>query len=367
MRILHIYKDYYPVVGGIENHIKLLAEAQAATGHDVTVLVTNRTHDTTEALLNGVRIIKVGRMATLASTPISLRLFSRLASLRSDISHLHFPYPPGELAHLWFGKSKHTIISYHSDIVRQVNLLRIYKPFMLRVLKKCDRIIVSSQAYLDSSRVLPAFKSKCVVIPYGINQFPLQQVNEAAVSSLRKRFGPGPLLLFVGVLRYYKGLQFLIEAMRQIHATLLIVGEGPQGEVLHQQTCQLNLENKVYFCGRVSDEGLPAYYQAADCFVLPACERSEAFGLVQVEALACGIPIVSTELGTGTSYVNLNGVSGLVVPPKNPTALTVSINRILGDSTLHQQLALGARNRALLFQKERMLNQIERLYEECLG
>lgn len=366
MRILHIYKDYCPVIGGIENHIKLLAEAQAAAGHEVTVLVTNRSPHSTDTTLGGVRVIKVGRLATVASTPISLRLFTQLASQRPDIAHLHFPYPLGEMAQGLLGKSKFTIISYHSDVVRQARLLRLYRPIMLRVLAKADRIIASSQAYLDSSEVLPAFKDKCVVIPYGIDQSHLQVADAAGVASIREKYGTGPLLLFVGVLRYYKGLQYLLEAMLQVNATLLIVGEGSQGSMLRQQARRLNLLNRVFFCGRVSDEALPAYYQAADCFVLPACERNEAFGLVQVEALASGLPIVSTELATGTSYVNKNGVSGLVVPPKDPVALTNALNRLLGNAGLRQQLAQGARTRATLFQAERMVSQIQELYENLL-
>lgn len=367
MRILHVYKDYYPVVGGIENHIKLLAEAQAAAGHDVTVLATNRGHHTTETTLGGVRIIKVGRLATVASTPISLRMFSRIATLRPDLTHLHFPYPLGEMAQLWLGKSKETIISYHSDVVRQANLLRLYKPTMLRVLAKSDRIIVSSQAYLESSKVLLGFRHKCTVIPYGIDQFHLQVADPVGVAAIRARYGAGPLLLFVGVLRYYKGLQYLLEAMLQVDATLLIVGDGPQGAMLRQQASQLGLQNRVFFCGRVSDGALPAYYQAADCFVLPACERSEAFGLVQVEALASGLPIVSTELGTGTSYVNKNGESGLVVPPKDPMALANALNQLLGDTELRRKLGQGARSRADLFQAQRMVNQIQEVYWDPKG
>lgn len=366
MLILHIYKDYYPVVGGIENHIKLLAEAQATAGHEVTVLVANRNTHTTDTILGGVRVIKVGRLATVASTPISLRLFTHLASQRPDIAHLHFPYPIGEMAQLLLGKSKFTIISYHSDVVRQAKLLRLYRPIMLRVLAKSARIIASSQAYLDSSPILPAFKKKCVVIPYGIDQSHLKEPDLAGVASLRDKYGTGPLLLFVGVLRYYKGLQYLLEAMLQVNATLLIVGEGPQGSILRQQAFQLGLLDRVFFCGRVPDETLPAFYQAADCFVLPACERSEAFGLVQVEALASGLPIVSTELGTGTSYVNKHGVTGLVVPPKDSLALANAVNQLLGDVGLRRQLAQGARVRAALFQAERMVSQIQELYENLV-
>ncbi|MCE5259458.1 MAG: glycosyltransferase, partial [Chloroflexi bacterium] len=192
MRILHVYKDYYPVMGGIENHIKLLAEAQAAAGHQITVLVTNRGQRSNEQILNGVRVIKTGRLFSVASTPISLQLLTRLSKECADITHLHFPYPPGETAQLFWGKSAHTVITYHSDVVRQARLLKIYKPIMLRALDKAERIIVSSQAYLESSPILPRFRAKCTVIPFGIKQEPFRKHDNERVQAVRKQYGPGP-------------------------------------------------------------------------------------------------------------------------------------------------------------------------------
>jgi len=363
MRILHVYKDYYPVVGGIENHIKLLAEAQAAAGHQVTVLVTNRERQMTEQMLNNVRVIKTSRLFSAASTPISPQLANRLAREHPDITHLHFPYPPGEVAQLLFGTSTGTVITYHSDVVRQVKLLKIYKPTMMRVLAKADRIIATSQAYLESSPILTQFKDKCTVIPYGINQQPFVEYDRLKAAEIRRRYGPGPVVLFVGVLRYYKGLTYLLDAMRSVAASLIIVGEGPMSETLRRQVFSVGLANRVFFVGRVSDDELPAYYHAADCFVLPASERSEAFGLVLVEALASGLPIVSTEIATATSFVNLNGVSGIVVPPRDSEALAKALNLLISDSLLRLRLAEGAKARVSLFEAERMVQQILCLYE----
>ncbi len=366
MRILHVYKAYYPVLGGIENHIRLLAEEQAARGHDVTVLVTASGHRTTTETLGGVHVIKAARLAEIASTPISLSLPRRLYGLHPDITHLHFPYPPGELAQLPLLGHRPTVLSYHSDVVRQKRLLKLYRPLMMRCLQGVDCILVSSPTYLETSAILARVRERCLVLPFGIAQERFRKPSPEA-QTLRRTLGPGPVILFVGVLRYYKGLRYLLEAMRQVPARLVIVGEGPEGPALQEQTQALGLNGQVTFTGRVEDEALPAYYQAADIFCLPASERSEAFGLVQVEALSAGLPIVSTELGTGTSYVNKDGVSGLVVPARNPAALADALNTLIADTALRQRLAEGARQRAEIFTAERMLNDMDQVYSQVLA
>ena len=366
MRLLHVYKDYYPVLGGIENHVKLLAEGQATQGHDVTVLVTSRGSRTSVETSNGVRIIRAARQATIASTPLSLQLPFRLWRERPDITHLHFPYPPGEVAQWALGRSHHTIIGYHSDIVRQRTLLRFYRPLMHRVLASADCILAASPNYVQSSETLRRFEEKCCVIPYGIDRSRFARQDERA-HRLRQLFGPGPLVLFVGVLRYYKGLSYLLDAMPDISARFLIVGDGPMAGELRAQVESLGLRDKVRFAGRVDDEDLPLYYQAADLFILPACERSEAFGLVQVEAMSSGLPVVSTELGTGTSYVNQHDVSGLVVPPRDARALAQAINTILLNHPLRERLSQGAFQRSAMFDVGRMLEAMAATYAEVMG
>jgi len=366
LRILHVYKDYFPVLGGIENHVKLLAEHQAAQGHEVTVLVTSPGPRTTVEVLNGVQVIKAARLATVASTPLSLSLPWQFSRQRPDLTHLHFPYPVGEMAHYLLGRGRRAVLTYHSDVVRQANLLRFYAPLMRRLLRRVQRIIVSSPNYLESSAVLREFRYKCQVVPYGIERARFLAASAEQGLAIRARYGGGPLILFVGVLRYYKGLHYLLEAMPQIPARLLIVGDGPMRGALQAQASALRLGDKVIFAGRVADEELPAYYRAADVFVLPASERSEAFGLVQLEAMTSGLPVVSTELGTGTSFVNLHGESGLVVPPKDPAALAQAINALLGDEPLRRRLGEGAKARSALFTVERMLAGIAEVYTQAL-
>ena len=364
MKILHVYKDYPPIVGGIENHLRLLAEGQAAAGHEVTVLVTNQARVTTMRTLNGVRVIRAARLACVASTPLSLALPWALSQQRPDVAHLHFPYPLGEVSQHLLGRSRHTVVTYHSDVVRQKRILRLYRPIMLRVMRSVDRIIVSTPRYLATSATLRLFRDKCRVVPYGVDRRRFLGAPSQDARALRRRYGGGPLILFVGVLRYYKGVNFLLDAMPKVPAKLLVVGEGPMGRAWRAKAKQLGLADKVIFVGRVSDDELPLYYHATDLFVLPASQRSEAFGLVQIEAMSAGIPVVSTEVGTGTSYVNRHEESGLVVPPRNPDALAEAINALLTDEALRRRLAEGALARSACFSVERMLSAIEDVYRE---
>jgi len=370
MKILHVYKDYYPVLGGIENHLRLLAEAQAALGHDVTALVTAQGTRSSEEMMHGVRVIRAARLATVASTPLSSALARTVSRLSPDITHLHYPYPVGEVAHLVFGRGRRAVLTYHSDVVRQRRLMRLYAPVMQRVLRRVDRIIVTTPNYLESSAVLRAFHDKCSVIPFGIDRQRFCCVDAEAARALRARVGGGPLLLFVGVLRYYKGLSYLLEAMVRLSARfaarLVIVGDGPEGSALRQQARDLGLLGCVHFAGRVSDEELPLYYRAADIFVLPASERSEAFGLVQLEAMSSGLPVVCTEVGTGTSYVNRHGESGWVVPPKDPDALVRAIASLLEDDALRARMAAGALQRSQVFTPDAMVREILGLYHEVV-
>ncbi len=362
MKILHIYKDYYPVVGGMENHIRMLAEGAVKRGLEVTVLVTSLIRRTEIGEKEGVKVIKAARLASLASTPLSTALFLWVRRLKPDITHLHFPYPLGEMAQLIFGRSQRTVITYQSDIVRQKSLLRLYRPFLQRILKRADRIIATSPQYIQSSPYLSQVAEKCMVVPLGIDLERFQRPRGDEVRELRNKYRP-PLLLFVGILRYYKGLQYLLKAMRDIDARLLVVGSGPMAEEWQTLTTELGLTDKVFFVGQ-HVEDLPAYYQACDLFVFPSSHRSEAFGTVQVEAMACGKAVICTELGTGTSYVNIHGETGLVVPARDPETLTAAINQLLSDEERRREMGERGRKRAEEeFSHETMIDRVVAVYQ----
>ena len=206
---------------------------------------------------------------------------------------------------------------------------------------------------------------KCVVTPLGVDYQRFANVQTEKVVALKAKFGDQPLLLFAGRLRYYKGLQFLLQALPYVSAAckLVVIGIGPMEAAWKAQATALGLNDRVVFVGEVGDDDLPAYYQAADIFVLPACERSEAFGIVQLEAMAAGCPVISTELGTGTSYVNQNRVTGLVVPPSNPTAMAAALDQLLADSPLRLQMAAQAQQRIQSgFTIEQMISRTEQVY-----
>ncbi len=366
MKILHVYKDYYPVLGGIENHIRMLAEDQAHQGLEVTVLVTAPGRKTVVERVNGVEVIKAGRLATTASTPLSPALFAWIRRLEADIVHLQFPHPPGEVANLWLGRGRATVITYQSDIVRQQGWLQLYRPLLWRVLGQAQRIIATSPQYIRSSPYLSRVAEKCVAIPLCIEVQRFERADQETVERLRKRYRP-PLILFVGCLRYYKGLQYLIKAMKDIEARLLVVGDGPLRESWQQLSESLGLEERVIFVGE-QDALLPNYYHACDLFVLPSCERSEAFGMVQLEAMAAAKAVICTELSTGTSYVNQHGQTGLVVPPADVSALVEACRTLLADEGLRRRMGEQGRQRVKAhFSKEIVAQKVLRLYEEVLN
>lgn len=357
MHILHIYKDYPPVLGGIEGHVRDLAEGLVARGHQVTVLVTNTSRCTSiERPAPGLTVVRAARMAHVASTPLSPAMIALAHGVHADVVHLQFPYPPGDLAAMAAPASPPLVVSYQSDIVRQQTLLRLYRPLLALTLRRAARIIASSPGYIASSPFLRAHAAKCVVVPPGIDVM---------------RFSPGdrrahtvPRLLFVGRLRYYKGLHILIEALRQVEGVeLWIAGNGPERARLERQVAGAGLRHRVRFLGDVADKDLPALYRQADIFVLPSHLRAEAFGIVLVEALASGLPCISTALGTGTDFVNAHEETGLVVPPGDAAPLAEAIRRLRDDPALRATYGeAGVRRARTLFSRERMLDAVEQVY-----
>jgi glycosyltransferase involved in cell wall biosynthesis len=361
MHILHLYKDYFPVLGGIENHIRVLAEAQAAAGHAVTVLVCDPGPGTRVAVVNGVRVVKAGRLTTAASMPLSLKQPWHLLTNSPDVIHVQSPYPLGELSAFLLKRRTPLVISYQSDIVRQRGWLRLYGPLLQGVLRHAVRILVSSPHYLESSPWLTSVEDKCVVVPLGVDirRFaPALQVKQVP-----------PTLLFVGRLRYYKGLDTLIRAMtalpQEVH--LRIVGSGEMLGALRGLSVELDLVERVHFAGEVPDADLPAEYQRASIFVLPANARAEAFGMVLLEAMASGVPCVTTEVGTGTSWVVQDGVTGRVVPPQDPEALAAALHDLLSDPGRLREMGVAARARAVAeFTQERLVDRVMAVYQSLL-
>jgi glycosyltransferase involved in cell wall biosynthesis len=364
MKVLQINKLYHPHIGGVEKHVQDLAES-LKDRVDVEVLVAGESLKAGRETVKGVPVSRVPSWGVIRSAPIAPGFWGEIRRSRADIYHLHFPNPAGEAAYLAAGSPGKLVVTYHSDVVRQRLLRRLYAPVIKRLLDRADAVLVSSPNLIDSSPWLRPVSAKCRVIPFGIDTGPFALTdgiaNEAA--ELRRRYGP-PLLLFVGRLIYYKGLNYLIEAMKSIDANLLIVGQGPLETELKELAAATGVGSKVHFAGRVDDAQLPAYYHAADIFVLPSIASSEAFGLVQLEAHACGRPVVSTDLPTGVPYANPHGVTGLIVPPADGPALAQAVNELLSDD--ERRLKLGRRAKVRVeteFSQEAMARAVLEVYD----
>jgi len=365
MRILHVYKGYPPVTGGMENHLCLLAEAQAAAGHDVTVLVTASGRRSEREVRRGVRVVRAGRWATLSSAPLSIALARVLRAEEPDLTHLHCPYPVGEAAWLAWGR-RPMVLTYQSDIVRQRWLGALWAPGLRRVLDRADRILASSPPYVESSPFLRPLRHKVTVVPLGIDPRPFVTVDRAAA---RGRLGDGPTLLFVGRLRYYKGLEVLIDALSALpDVRLAVVGTGPMGDTWRRRAETHGVSDRITWLGDVAGDALPLTLAAADVFVLPSTRRSEAYGLAMVEAMATGLPVISTELGTGTSWVNQDGVTGRVVAPGDARALATAVRELVGDAALRRRMGEAGRARVVSdLSAERMIERVQAVYADVLG
>jgi len=369
MRVLHIYKDYYPpVVGGMEMSMSLLCRELRGRA-DVEALVCSRSLRSRVRSVDDVRVTEVGEICRILSAPVAPAFPLFLKRARYDILHFHLPNPTAVMSYLVARPPGRVVVQYQSDIVRQAFALRIYRRFLRKFLQLADAIIVSSPNYLESSEHLRPFREKCRIIPLGIDldEFEMKEGEAGGVEALRQKYG-GAFLLFVGVLRYYKGLDYLLEAMQHVDRPLVIVGDGPERIRLEKRRATLGLQDKVHFAGRIGHRELVQHLHACELFVFPASHRSEAYGLSLVQALACGKPAVSTRLGTGTSFVNVDGETGLVVEPRDAGALSHAIKVLLGDPGLRRQFGTKGRERAReLFGKERMVEEIWCLYRELVS
>ena len=370
-RILHVYKDYYPpVVGGIERTIHLMAQG-TRDEFDVRVLVNSGSRRTWTEELDGVRVTRVAEWGRVASAPISpafVRALRREAA-DADLLHFHHPNPTGDVACLLTRPAAPIVMTYHSDVVRQRAAMVIYGRIQERMMRACRVIMPTSPYYIESSPWLRRHRDRCRVLPLGIDVSrldPTPEIRERA-ADIRSRY-PGPLIAFVGRLRYYKGLHYLIRAMKDVDATLLAVGRGADLPRLQAEAASQDVAERCRFLGDLPEPEMVAVLHAADVFCLPSHLRSEAFGLSQVEAMACGLPVVSCRLPTGVPFVNQDGVTGLTVPPASSEALASALNRLLTDQELRLRMGAAAAERARsLFSAERMCRDLKEVYREVLS
>ncbi len=367
LKVLQVYKDYYPpVIGGIEKHLNELCHGLAEKGVQSEVLVSNVRPRTEIVYDNSIRITKVPEHGRLQSAPLTASFYHYLRerAREADILHFHFPNPTAEMSLMFSKIDKPYVVTYHSDIIRQAKLRKLYFPFMLRFLRKAKAIIATSPNYVQFSDVLSKVQDKCAVVPFGVDpaRFAPRAEGAGDIASVRKAYGPS-IVLFIGKFRYYKGLDVLIEAMKKVKGKLLLIGAGPLEQELKKQAAAADLHKKVFFMGELSDQEVVTYLQACDVFVLPSTYPSEAFGIVQLEAMACGKPVVSTELGTGTSFVNQHQKTGLVIQPNDPGALAEAIDHLLASPGIREQYGRAGRKRVeQYFTRDGMIENVIETY-----
>lgn len=364
LRILQVNKAYYPHIGGIESLVRTYArELMKCPDIDMQVLVCqDKRGKTSHEVIEGVPVTRAGSMGTFASCPLSLsffRLFWKMAK-NADVILFHMPFPLGDLACILSGFRGKVVLAWHSDVVKQKKLLFFYKPVLMKFLKRADVIITATQGHIDSSAFLPAFREKCRVIPYGIDAD--KYINSPAKPILTEKLRDknAVKVLFTGRLVYYKGADVLLRSFEKVHGCeLFMVGTGSLREELETQA--QNLGGRVHFLGVLSDEDLKAAFRDCDIFVLPSVANSEAFGIVQLEAMVYGKPVINTSLPTGVPFVSIHGETGITVPPSDENALADALNLLAKDAALREKYGKAAAERVKTHFLEK--NVLERLKE----
>ncbi|UWA07639.1 glycosyltransferase family 4 protein [Escherichia coli] len=334
MKVLHFYKTYYPdTFGGIEQVIYQLSESGLNFGVESTVLSLSKRGDYDNEKFGSHRVYYAKTNFEIASTPFSVSSISKFRKLakEADIIHYHFPFPFMDMLHFIDGINKPSIVSYHSDIVKQKSFLRQYSPLMNHFLAAVDYIVTASPNYAQTSPVLQKFKNKVKVIPYGLNESSYSLIPAEKLEYWRQKVGD-KFFLFIGAFRYYKGLHTLLDAAYTTSLPIVIVGSGGIEKEIRLRANQLNLSN-VHFVGALPEDDKAALLQLCYAVVFPSHQRSEAFGITLLEGAMYGKPLISCEIGTGTSFINIDGQTGLVVPPSNSYALREAMLK-LWDSPL---------------------------------
>lgn len=367
MKILELGKFYPPHRGGIETLIKLLSEGFVRAGDEVDCVVANTAPRTVRETMNGVRVHRLASFGLVASTSLCPGYPGAVRRFAPDLVHAHFPNPLADLAVLRAPRDVPAVLHYHSDIVRQAGLMRVYRHLLVRLLDRVDRIVVATPAHRDFSPWLPRWAKKVEIIPFGLDleRFLQPAFVPPAVAAARAAAAGRGIVVNIGRLVGYKGQKYLIEAMRDVPGVAWIVGAGPLEAELRALARTAGVADRVTFWGEVDDDTLPALLQAADVFALPSITPNEAFGLVQVEAMACGRPVVCCDLKSGVPHVNRHEVTGLVVPPADAAALAAALRRLLDNRPWREQLGAAARRRALdEFSAQVMLRRHQELFRQ---
>lgn len=367
LRILHLGKYYAPDRGGIETVVETLCRGERPAV-DTQALVLNKEHRTIDETVNDIPVRRVASIATLGSVSVAPMLPLWLARADADVIVLHEPNPMALLAYAIARPRVPLVIWFHCEVIRPALQYKLfYEPLLEFALRRAVRIVVASPPMVKLP-ALARYQHKCTVIPFGLDRarYRLLGVTASRVQAIRANVR-SPIVLFVGRIVPYKGVDVLLDAVKGLDAMTVIVGDGPCRMSLMAKAVDSGLGDRVRFMGDISDAELLAWYHACDVFVLPSVTRQEAFGMVQLEAMLCGHPVISTELQTGTSWVNQHERTGIVVKPNNVSELRAALERLCGDRELRDQFGDAGRKRVIeTFTSETMCRATVALYDEVV-
>ena len=368
MNVLHFYKTYYPTsFGGVEQVIFQLASGSVQFGVNSTVLSLSRNKVERVIEFNGHSSYRCRSNFVIASTDFSITAFWQFNKLvkQADIVHYHFPWPFMDLVHFVSNHKKPCVLTYHSDIVKQKILLNLYRPLKNKFLESVDAIVATSPNYRVTSNLLQRHQNKVEVIPIGLDKklYPLVDIGRSQY--WRAKLG-NKFFLFVGVLRYYKGLNILLDALALGDFPVVIVGAGPIEYELKVKAESLNLKN-VTFLGQVSEEDKVAILNLSYAIVFPSHLRSEAFGISLLEGAMYEKPLISSEIGTGTSYINIDQETGIIIPPSSPKDLHLAMAYIWNNPNVAARMGAAAIARyEKLFTADKMCKSYADLYQRLI-
>lgn len=383
MKILQLGK-FYPIFGGVEKVMYDLTTGLSERGIKCDMLCTwmdgfaHNSHGAFYKQLNpNGWLICVEALAKVKATMIAPAMIKELRRLirkeNYDIIHVHHPDPMAAMALYLSGYDGKVVLHWHSDIVKQVTLLKYYKPIQNWLIKRADIIVGTSPVYVNESPHLAKARNKLTYLPIGIDKVPGAgenvEENETIakkVAALRAKY-PGKKIIFaLGRLVEYKGYPYLIDAAKDLpdNYVVLIGGTGPMRDELAARIDAAGLDRKVKLIGFVKDEDLPVYYRACDVFSFCSIMKSEAFGIAQIEAMSCGKPVVATRIpGSGVSWVNGHGESGLNVEICDPKAIANAIMAITKDEQTYNAYCQGALDRFnRMFTRKAMIDGCLNIY-----